>query len=146
MKYFTYLLLLSVGIYACSTGTNASEKQAPKPTNKSGKELADIYCASCHLKPEPELLDKTTWEKGVLPEMAFYLGQRPISDKFFGMSPDEIAAAVESNLYPNAPVLAQEDWQKITDYYKTNAPEKPLSQVAKQPVKIGYSQAYHNEA
>jgi hypothetical protein len=136
MKYFIPLLLISIGIYACSTGTNPSEKQAPKPTNKSGKDLADIYCASCHLKPEPELLDKATWEKGILPEMAFYLGQKSITEKFSEMNPDDIPAAIESNLYPNSPLLAAEDWQKIIDYYKTNAPEKPLPQAAKQPVTL----------
>ncbi len=136
MKYFIFLIFISLGIQACSSGTNPSV-QAPKVTNKSGKELADLYCASCHLKPEPELLDKTTWENGVLPEMAYYLGEKPVSDKFFKMSQDEIAAAVASNLYPNSPVLAQEDWLKIVNYYTTNAPEKPLPQGDKQPVKIG---------
>jgi hypothetical protein len=137
MKYFIYVILASTSLYACSSGTPPPSVQTPKMTNKSGKELADIHCVSCHLKPEPELLDKTTWEKGVLPEMAYYLGAKPISDKFFNMSQDEIAAAVASNLYPNAPILAEEDWLKIVNYYTTNAPEKPLPQAVKTPVKIG---------
>jgi hypothetical protein len=136
MKYFTLIFCISLGILACSTNTNPSEK-APKQTNKSGQELAELYCASCHLKPEPTLLDKTTWEKSVLPEMAFYLGEKPISEKFFRMAQDEIAAAVTSNLYPNNPLVTHEDWLKIVNYYTTNAPEKPLPQVTKSPVKVG---------
>lgn len=136
MKYFSGLLLFSLGILACSTNTNPSEK-TPKQTNKSGQELAELYCANCHLKTEPTLLDKTTWEKDVLPEMAFYLGVKPITEKFFKMNQDELAAAVTSNLYPNAPLVTQEDWLKIMDYYTTNAPEKPLPQANKAPVKVG---------
>jgi FG-GAP-like repeat len=136
MKYFTLLFFISLGILACSTNTNPSEK-TPKPTNKSGQALSELYCASCHLKPEPALLDKTTWEKEVLPEMSYYVGVKPVTEKFFRMNPDEIAAAVASNLYPNAPLLAESDWLKVVDYYTTNAPEKPLPQADKAPVKIG---------
>jgi hypothetical protein len=136
MKYFTLLFFISLGILACSTNTNPSEK-APKQTNKSGQELAELYCANCHLKTEPALLDKTTWEKDVLPEMAYYLGVKPITEKFFSMSQDEIAAVVASNFYPNAPLVTEVDWQKIVNYYTSNAPEKPLPQADKIPVKIG---------
>src|SRR5438309_7912953 len=35
-----------------------------------GHRLAQTYCQSCHLFPDPALLDKATWEHGALPEMA----------------------------------------------------------------------------
>ncbi len=106
-----------------------------KPTNLSGKELAETYCANCHLKPEPESLDKKTWEKGILPVMSYYLGMKPLRDKMFGMSPEDIQATIQSNLYPKTPLLTEEDWQKLKDYYTSNAPEKPLPQAAKQAIK-----------
>ena len=140
MKYWHYILLLGISIvvWTCSTGNNNADKiKPPTPSNISGQELAAIYCANCHLKPEPELLDKKTWEKGVLPEMAFYLGKRLLTDKFFDMNPDDISAAIQSGLYPSAPVLAEEDWDKIVAYYISNAPEKPLPQKEKQAVKVG---------
>src|SRR3954454_20275531 len=39
-----------------------------------GEILAKSFCQSCHLFPEPALLDATTWEKGVLPHMGPRLG------------------------------------------------------------------------
>ena len=71
MKYWHYVFLLGIciGVWTCSTGNNNANKIAPPtPSNLSGQELAAIYCANCHLKPEPNLLDKKTWEKGVLPD------------------------------------------------------------------------------
>ena len=140
MKHWHYVFLLgiSMGVWTCSADNNNADKTTPPtPSNLSGKELAAIYCANCHLKPEPELLDKKTWEKGVLPEMAFYLGKRLLTDKFFEMNPDDIPAAIQSGLFPSAPILAEEDWDKIVTYYISNAPEKPLPQKEKQAVKIG---------
>ncbi len=140
MKYWHYILLLGISIvvWTCSTGNNNADKVTPPaPSNLSGQELAAIYCANCHLKPEPELLDKKTWEKGVLPEMAFYLGKRLLTEKFFNMNPDDIPAAIQSGLFPSAPVLAEEDWDKIVAYYISNAPEKPLPQKEKQAIKMG---------
>ena len=140
MKYWHYVFLLGIciGVWTCSTGNNNANKIAPPtPSNLSGQELAAIYCANCHLKPEPDLLDKKTWEKGVLPEMSYYLGKRLLRDKFFEMNPDDIPAAIESGLFPSAPILAEEDWDKIVAYYISNAPEKPLPQKEKQAVKVG---------
>src|SRR2546430_7168269 len=38
--------------------------------NADGERLARVYCAACHTFPDPALLDKKTWESGVLPQMA----------------------------------------------------------------------------
>src|SRR5258707_10819375 len=40
-----------------------------------GHQLAQGYCQTCHLFPDPALLDKATWENGALPEMAPWLGR-----------------------------------------------------------------------
>ncbi|GAB3251617.1 hypothetical protein GCM10027347_10160 [Larkinella harenae] len=45
--------------------------------------------------------------------------------------PDEIERVIHSNAFADAPMLHPDDWQKITDYYVDNAPEKPLPQAAK---------------
>lgn len=135
MKYWLYIFFLGSCLWACNQSNKTEQNFTAKPTNLSGKELAETYCASCHLKPEPEFLDKKTWEKNVLPEMSYYLGMKPLRDKMFGMSPEDIQAAIQSNLYPSAPLLTEEDWQKLKDYYITNAPEKPLPQEEKQAIK-----------
>jgi len=41
---------------------------------KTGEQLAKTYCTSCHLFPDPSLLDTNTWEKYILPAMGRQLG------------------------------------------------------------------------
>ncbi len=135
MKYWVYILFLGCCLWACTQSNKMEQNFTAKPTNLSGKELAEIYCANCHLKPEPELLDKMTWEKGILPEMSYYLGMKSVAEKMFNMNPEDIQAVAQSGLYPNNPLLTEEDWQKLKDYYTSNAPEKPLLQAAKQAIK-----------
>src|ERR1051325_11284525 len=50
----------------------APAAQTPAPLN--GRDLAQKYCAGCHLFPEPDLLDKATWKNGALPLMRNRLG------------------------------------------------------------------------
>jgi hypothetical protein len=135
-KTFYLALLFWTGV-GC-VGSHQNElPQAPLPTHLSGQQLAAIHCGSCHLFPDPQLLDKSTWEKGVLPEMAYRLGMKPLSDKLMGLDPEDIAPYVQSDGFPANPVLVEEDWQKIIAYYVQNAPEHPVPQPAKNAVKMG---------
>lgn len=135
MKYMPILFIL--GMWMCTSGNRQAPQGPPQPTGLSGQQLAQIHCASCHIFPKPDLLDKATWEKGVLPEMAYRLGMKPFSDKMMSMNPDEIMILVQGNVYPASPLLADEDWQKIIQYYIENAPEKPLPQAPKAMISKG---------
>ena len=93
--------------------------------NDRGKLLANRYCGSCHLVPEPGLLDKKTWRDGVLPNMGWRLGIRtggksPYDD----MDPEEAAAVKLTGVYPEEPALSAEDWKLILAYYEKEAPEQ----------------------
>lgn len=103
----------------------------PKPTNLSGKALAQTYCVSCHILPEPQLLPKEIWEKGVMPNMALRLGLGNRMGYLMSLDSEEMMAVLEAESYPENPVLAPEDYKKIVDYYVHNAPEKPLPQAKK---------------
>ena len=48
-----------------------------------GEVLAKTYCGSCHLFPEPTLLDKSTWEKNILPVMAKQLGLQIVNGEAY---------------------------------------------------------------
>ena len=122
-------------ITACQSGKN-TPGSPPEPFGKSGEELAHIHCSGCHLFPEPALLSRKSWKDGVLPEMAYRLGVRPFTEKLGDFSPDELDVIVQSGNYPLRAVVAEEDWQKIVDYYVKNAPEVPVPQVKKTPVSI----------
>jgi hypothetical protein len=89
--------------------------------NQSQKDerLARQACSSCHLYPEPKLLDKKTWEHGVFPEMAFRMGidYSPLADVSEADQPE-----VTKTLPPNA-MVSNEQWEAIKRYYIANAPD-----------------------
>ena len=124
-------------LLACTSGSRPERLSSPQPSPLSGEALAAIHCSGCHLFPAPDLLDQATWRNGVLPEMAYHLGMRPLTEKMGDMDVDELRATLQSGAYPDAPLLTAADWQKIVDYYLTNAPLKPLPQAPKSAVRVG---------
>ena len=105
---------------------------APVLTQLTGKQLSQQYCGSCHLYPAPSLLDKASWQQGVLPQMALRMG---LSDKrMYALTnivdPGELAKILEANVLPETPMLHPDDWQKIVAFYTAEAPDKPLPQPA----------------
>jgi len=88
--------------------------------------MARTYCAACHAFPEPQLLDKKTWETGVLPQM----GQR------LGRSSGSLFDKTSRN--PHMMVLnkavSEEEWEKIVRYYRELAPDSlPHQSLPAQP-------------
>ena len=79
-----------------------------------GEALAKKYCSSCHLFPEPGELDKITWEQKVLPVMGKLMGVSQLGRHPFEES-DRIISHEQGG-------FAAEDWQKIANYYVSNAP------------------------
>jgi len=127
------LLFIAVGIasFASIDQDFAPVRQgkAVKDSVLTGKQLASRYCGSCHLVPEPELLDKKTWTGRVLPVMAMRLGLKlPGQDTLQALSPEEENAIRPLHIYPETPVLSMSDWGKIVSYYEQTAPEEPLPQ------------------
>jgi hypothetical protein len=97
-----------------------------RPAKSDGEKLARTYCAACHAFPEPQLLDKKTWEAAVLPQMGQRLGQRPAT------------LFEETSRNPNMVVLnkavSAEEWTKIVQYYRDLAPDAlPAQSMASQP-------------
>lgn len=135
-----FIVAIGLLIWNCA-GSNSEQAEKyvpPVPSNKSGAELAQTYCASCHEFPKPELLDKKTWERGVLPKMAYRLGVGADPFQVYaGMEPEELQILSVAGVYPEKPVIVQEDWTKIVQYYLENAPEKPLPQAKKEKVNVG---------
>ncbi|GAB2528295.1 FG-GAP repeat domain-containing protein [Spirosoma aerophilum] len=109
--YFSFLALATLAILvgSCQSG------QENDPLIVEGKQLAEQHCGSCHIVPAPELLDKETWVKHVLPAMASNLGLE--------VYPDGLYYAGQQA------AISFENWQKLMAYYQTLAPEtlKPAS-------------------
>ena len=114
MKIAYFIIFISVAsiiLYSCS------ESELVK-----GERLSKTYCGACHLFPEPSLLDKKTWENGIMPKMAFRMGLDN-----FGLleipKPDQKAAA---STIPAA-LINQEDWISIKNYYQSMAPDSLIN-------------------
>lgn len=100
---------------------NSTHADVPDENIDDGKALAAIYCASCHLLPDPSVLNAASWEKGVLPAMAPRLGI------FFNGFKEYTSAKFDRNIgasfYPSKPVINSIQWQHIIDYYTALAPD-----------------------
>ncbi len=117
----------------------------------SGGQLAQRYCASCHLFPEPGLLDKTTWTNSVLPAMAWRLGIRDTTYRPpMGRNMSERFLIRQAGIFPDSARLSLNSWQRIVSYYDALAPatlplptepnlNRSLTSFTPQPVSLGLS-------
>lgn len=104
-------------------------------TVPSGKQLANIYCKICHVFPEPELLDKNTWVNSVLPNMGLRMGIKiPGVDAFAGTPKEDINIVKSLGIYPEIPIITKEQWNKIIQFYKKEAPSLPIDKKLKNPI------------
>ncbi|MCX6214199.1 VCBS repeat-containing protein [Spirosoma sp.] len=101
--WFLAVATLAILIGSCQSG------QENDPLVAEGKRLAEQHCGNCHLVPAPQLLDKGTWTKHVLPAMASNLGLEVYPDGLYYAG-------------PNA-AISFDNWQKLIAYYQTLAPE-----------------------
>ena len=80
--------------------------------------MARQYCITCHLFPEPNLLDKKTWASQVMPRMAIRMGLSPES---VNQHP-EADALWKSGRFLREPLITKADYFAIVEYYKAKAP------------------------
>lgn len=89
-----------------------------------GEEVARRQCGYCHQFPTPDLLDKETWENGVLPEMGRRLGVKNTGfDPFKDLSEGEAQTIRLLDVYPEDSLVSDHDWKTIVDYYVSLAPD-----------------------
>lgn len=144
--YFTRLtaiVFLFIHLLTACQSTPSQETAAPTATpaltQLTGKQLSQRYCGSCHLYPAPSLLDKKSWQQGVLPQMALRMG---MSDKRMNTltdfsDTDELTRVLAANALPETPMLHPGDWQKIVAFYTTEAPDTPVPQPAHPALQAG---------
>ena len=96
------------------------------PIPQSPEALARTYCGSCHLYPEPGLLNKEKWA-AVLPRMAQRMGlKNKLENPLARLNKAERLRVKNANIFPEQPVLADSLWQKIEAFYLQNAPDSLL--------------------
>lgn len=102
-----------------------------------GKELAALYCQSCHVLPDPAQLNAASWENGVLPNMGPRLGI--FAYNFQEYPSQRYDPKLDSNYYPKKPVLNAEEWQHIIDYYTATSPDTLPPQHRRQAIRMNLS-------
>lgn len=114
-KVVTVAFVCFIILITCKNHNSSSE----------GEAVAKKYCGTCHVFPQPVLLDKITWTKNILPVMGQKLGLPDPNNPFkkFG----SVKQSANGSLSGNSEV-SMDDWQKIVEYYEKNAPETPLTQ------------------
>lgn len=86
------------------------EKLLEESLELNGVQLAAAYCGACDLKPEPELLEKRTWETTVLPEMRRRLGL--VTEEDFGQAVGKDNNA-PPGVYSNKKLISKEQRNKF---------------------------------
>jgi FG-GAP-like repeat len=110
------LAALVISIYSCQSKESKAER------------MSKHYCSTCHQFPEPNLLDKKTWERFVLPEMAFRMGLDN-SRLMSGVNVDDLPSIMM--VVPQEPIMSTDEWLEIKKYYLENAPDSlPLPEKA----------------
>src|SRR5690606_21813958 len=128
MKHIVFLGILAILSYSCSGKKKEMrdmEIEGIPVTDLSGARLAEIHCSSCHLYVAPELLPRSNWEKDVLPAMGHRLGLYRDFHQRDSLFDPGIGGEMmkEAHIFPEQPLIARADWDKIVDYYLENAPD-----------------------
>jgi hypothetical protein len=126
------LLSLTLLCLGCG-GSSGSDASKTAIDLERGKALAYRHCIACHQVPEPELLTQRSWEYA-LTYMGFFLGvvdyQSMEGVEAFAWDSIHLREEFvrEAGMIPDEPLISEEDWKQLRDYYVANAPEKALPQ------------------
>jgi hypothetical protein len=119
-KLVVFVLFLALGIVL------SCHSESQKSQTKDVSLLVQQYCGNCHHRPDPEILPKTIWEEVVLPRMGYHLGIYPeVGFRQTLFEENEGGEIVEqAGLYPEEPLISNQEWDRIKTYYLSNAPEQ----------------------
>lgn len=109
--YYSVVAIFFFSFISCETPDRKQER------------LVEQYCTSCHAFSEPGLLDKQTWEKTALPEMAFRMG---LDFSRLNQIDLDDHPAIRS-VVPREPMVSPEDWELIKQYFATHAPDSLIN-------------------
>ncbi|MEO1449488.1 MAG: VCBS repeat-containing protein [Bacteroidota bacterium] len=102
---------------ACHSSVDSSGAGSDIPAE------VQAHCGGCHLVPDPELLDQTTWEDHVLPNMALIMGLEG-EEALVGVVDSPVIKSLRTKgLFPSLPRIDQQTWKSIQAYFLTRAPE-----------------------
>ena len=140
-KLYNIFFVALLWLISCAPATEESNGQVKYPQPGHGlapKQLAEAYCGSCHVFPEPDLLSKSIWDQRVLKDMGRRLGIGTEGyDPFKNRSMFDVFMIRRSGIYPEDTLILKEDWDKIINYYLQEAPDELAPQPPKPELAIG---------
>lgn len=113
-RFFIFLLLVSCFLPFC-----AEEER----TSSAGEQLAQTHCGSCHLYPEPSLLDTESW-KQVLPSMGHRLGIYRDVDRDSLVETADMRGVDTTRVFREQPLITSAEWDAIEAFYLSAAPDE----------------------
>jgi|TARA_Y100000310_G_scaffold252246_1_gene258934 hypothetical protein len=118
---------------------------SPAPGMEEGRVYALQYCQRCHLFVEPEALPRFIWEDFVIPQMGGFLGMHHAGYRYsgsveLGRSEEEALIIREANVYPDTAMVPKEHWDKLVDYFVSNAPSSRLPEADRPDIQVGLDQ------
>ena len=133
-------LISLAGIYfALSSILSGQTGIAEESGVLDGEQLARQFCVTCHQYTEPDLLPKKSWEF-LLTYMGFFYGV--VDYSYLEGSTEHVMDIIkaregfvrEAKLLPDKPVLTDDQWRAIRNFYTSNAPENAIVQETKPAV------------
>lgn len=113
-SFFQIVLFGALSIFFVMACESQREREI-RGVLEEGQNLAKIYCSTCHIETPPELLDKKTWVFKVLPQMGPRLGMHRYKELHY--------ESINPMLVSAQPVMTQEQWEAIVDYFYFSSPE-----------------------
>ncbi len=89
-----------------------------------GELLSTNHCASCHVYPQPDIVDKHTWAIEILPGHARLLGLEPVDWNSIPGG-ERVRTA---KLLPTQPRVTHDEWRAMCAFYLASAPSTSLPQ------------------
>ncbi len=118
--WFALLVFMLTG---CASNLEAEKSKEEEAKGLSAEGVAQLYCADCHVFPEPQLLDKKSWQS-VLPSMRHFMGLRyDGEDPYRGKGLQEGLYLGAADIFPDEPLISDTNWQKIEAYILQLAPD-----------------------
>ena len=141
--HFNFLLLAFTVFILLFSGCNSNQRNqshaaVSQYSIDKGKELAHIYCQSCHQLPDPREIDASTWETGALPAMGPKLGIFNYKGRSYDFHGDDNMKGPGFSAIHS--LITTEQWQNIFDYYTATSPDKLPDQERKTQINMDLSQ------
>ncbi len=101
----------------------ALEGEEGKKQISHGESVSKKVCATCHIRPDPDILDAESWGR-TLPEMALWLGLEPPRKRLKESNTNGFERVMAAGIIPTDPLLTETDWNDLVVYYLKTAPKE----------------------